>query len=78
MSNKISNNRPMQRSLEVLLGIRNEIVDIMNNNLYQVYKKEVVPKVMSELGLKNQLQVPKITKVVVNVGSIEAPLTING
>lgn len=40
----------------------------MSNNLYQFYKKEVVPKVMTELSLKNPLQVPKITKVVVNVG----------
>lgn len=55
-------------SLEILLGIRNEIVDIMSNNLYEVYKKEVVPKVMKELGYKNKMQVPKIMKVVVNVG----------
>lgn len=40
----------------------------MSTNLYQFYKKEVVPKVMSELGYKNPLQAPKITKVVLNVG----------
>ncbi len=38
------------------------------NNLYQEYKKVVVPKVQAELGYKNTLQVPKITKVVLNVG----------
>jgi large subunit ribosomal protein L5 len=40
----------------------------MSTNLYQFYKKEVVPKVMNELGYKNPLQAPKITKVVLNVG----------
>jgi large subunit ribosomal protein L5 len=40
----------------------------MNNNLYEVYKKQVVPVVMQELGLKNSMEVPKILKVVVNVG----------
>jgi ribosomal protein L5 len=39
----------------------------MNNNLYEVYKKQVVPVVMQELGLKNSMEVPKILKVVVNV-----------
>ncbi len=37
-------------------------------SFYQVYKTEVVPKVMAELGYKNVMQVPKITKVVINAG----------
>ncbi|PIT87958.1 MAG: 50S ribosomal protein L5 [Candidatus Magasanikbacteria bacterium CG10_big_fil_rev_8_21_14_0_10_40_10] len=40
----------------------------MDNNLYKKYKKEVVPALQKELGLKNIMQVPKITKVVLNVG----------
>jgi large subunit ribosomal protein L5 len=37
-------------------------------SLYETYKKEVVPALMKELGLKNVNQVPKISKVVVNAG----------
>lgn len=40
----------------------------MNVNLYQKYKKEVVPALKKELNLKSVMQVPKITKVVINVG----------
>ena len=40
----------------------------MENNLYKKFKKEIVPKLKEELGLKNVNQVPKITKVVINVG----------
>lgn len=40
----------------------------MNVNLYQKYKKEVVPALKKELGFKSVMQVPKITKVVINVG----------
>lgn len=37
-------------------------------NLREKYTKEVSPALKQELGLKNVLEVPKITKVVVNVG----------
>ena len=40
----------------------------MTLNLYQKYKKETVPALMKEFGYKNIMQVPKITKVVLNVG----------
>ncbi|MDD2758274.1 MAG: 50S ribosomal protein L5 [Patescibacteria group bacterium] len=40
----------------------------MMPNLYKKYKDEVVPELKKELGYKNVMQVPKITKVVVNVG----------
>lgn len=40
----------------------------MENNLYKKYKKEVVPALKEELGLANIMQVPKITKVTLNVG----------
>ncbi len=36
--------------------------------LYTQYKKEVVPALKEEFGYKNIMQVPKIKKVIVNVG----------
>ncbi len=40
----------------------------MTKNLYEKYKREVVPALKKELGYQNVMQVPKITKVVINVG----------
>lgn len=40
----------------------------MKLNLYEKYKKEVVPALKKELNLKSVMQVPKISKVVINVG----------
>ena len=40
----------------------------MSVNLYQYYKKEIVPALKKELGLKNTMEVPKVSKVVLNVG----------
>lgn len=40
----------------------------MTANLYQYYKKTIVPALQKELSLNNKMQVPKITKVVLNVG----------
>ncbi len=40
--------------------------------LKERYRKEVVPKLMSEFGYKNIMQVPRIQKVVVNIGVGEA------
>lgn len=36
------------------------------------YKKEIVPKMMDRFGFKNTLEVPRISKIVVNVGLGEA------
>jgi large subunit ribosomal protein L5 len=36
--------------------------------LKEIYKNEVIPKMMSELGYKNPLSVPKIEKIVINMG----------
>jgi large subunit ribosomal protein L5 len=38
------------------------------SELKKTYQKEIVPKLKKDLGLKNVLMVPKVTKVVVNVG----------
>lgn len=40
--------------------------------LKTVYDTELKPKLMSELGLKNPMQVPKLTKITINVGLGEA------
>ncbi len=42
------------------------------SNLYQTYKEEIVPKLMKEFGYDNIMQVPKITKVTLNMGVGEA------
>jgi large subunit ribosomal protein L5 len=36
--------------------------------LKEFYEKEVVPVLMSELGFKNVMQVPRLTKIVVSMG----------
>ena len=36
--------------------------------LQEKYKKEIVPKLKEKFGYKNNMSVPKLTKVVVNVG----------
>ena len=36
------------------------------------YQKEIVPTLIKEFDLKNKMSVPKVTKVVVNMGVGEA------
>jgi large subunit ribosomal protein L5 len=36
--------------------------------LYKRYLEEIAPKLAAELGYKNRLQIPRITKVVINMG----------
>lgn len=38
------------------------------SRLKELYEKEIVPLLMKKYGLKNRLQVPRIVKVVINVG----------
>lgn len=40
--------------------------------LQQVYKSEILPKLKEELGVKSVMQVPKITKITINMGVGEA------
>lgn len=44
----------------------------MSSRLKDKYNKEVKPKLKEELGLKNDLSVPKVLKMVVNMGIGEA------
>ncbi|MDD4476711.1 MAG: 50S ribosomal protein L5 [Patescibacteria group bacterium] len=39
-----------------------------NVNLYKKFKEEIAPALRTELGYKNIMQVPKISKVVINSG----------
>ena len=41
-------------------------------NFAQYYQKEVVPKLMVDLGFKNPLAAPRVLKVILNVGVKEA------
>jgi len=36
--------------------------------LKAVYKNEIAPKIMAELGLKNVMEIPRITKITLNMG----------
>ena len=38
------------------------------NRLYDKYKAEIVPKLREHFGYKNIMQVPKLDKIVVNMG----------
>jgi len=40
----------------------------MSSNLQEGYKKDVVPALIRELGLKNVYQAPKLEKIVLNMG----------
>lgn len=40
----------------------------MTVNLYEKYKKEIVPAMQKEFGFKNVMQVPKLKKLVLNAG----------
>jgi large subunit ribosomal protein L5 len=42
------------------------------NRMKEQYQKEVVPTLMKSLNLKNVMQVPRVQKVVVNIGMGEA------
>lgn len=48
------------------------LIKPMNKSFSQHYKEIVMPALASELGIANPLAIPKITKVVVNIGLKEA------
>lgn len=37
-------------------------------SLHDTYESELLPKLMTELGIKNRMAVPKLTKIVINCG----------
>ena len=44
----------------------------MAARLHETYRNEIVPKLKQDLGVANEMQVPKITKITVNMGVGEA------
>ena len=42
------------------------------SRLKETYRKEIVPRLMKKLGLKNPMAVPRITKITLNMGVGEA------
>ncbi len=44
----------------------------MNTRLEKIYKEEVVPKLMQRFGYKNPMQVPRLSKITLNMGVGEA------
>ncbi|MFQ6739750.1 MAG: 50S ribosomal protein L5 [Alphaproteobacteria bacterium] len=44
----------------------------MQSRLREIYEKEIVPELIKEFGYKNNLAVPKLTKIVLNMGVGEA------
>ena len=42
------------------------------NQIHKTYKKELIPVLQEKLGMKNVMAVPKLTKVVINMGVGEA------
>jgi len=53
----------------------------MAARMREKYEKEMVPALMKEFGFKNTMQVPKVVKVVVNVGlgeAIQNPKLLDG
>jgi len=53
----------------------------MAARLYETYQKELVPGLMERFGYKNVMQVPKLEKVVLNMGvgeAVQNPKAIDG
>jgi large subunit ribosomal protein L5 len=44
----------------------------MSARLAQTYRDQIIPKLKADLGIQNVMQVPKITKITVNMGVGEA------
>ena len=44
----------------------------MQSRLREIYEKEIVPELIKEFGYKNSFAVPKLTKIVLNMGVGEA------
>jgi large subunit ribosomal protein L5 len=42
------------------------------SRLYEKYKNEIVPELQSELGIKNRMAVPRLEKIVLNMGAGDA------
>jgi len=48
----------------------------MKSRLRELYEKEIIPKLQEEFGYKNKMAVPKLEKIVINMGVGEATQNI--
>jgi len=51
------------------------------SRLYELYKQEIIPKMMDKFQYKNVMQVPKIEKVILNIGvgeAVQNPKALDG
>ena len=56
-----------------MTGARSEVEGYMaQNRLLEKYRNDVVPALMEEFGYKSVMQVPRVTKAVINIGVGEA------
>ena len=56
-----------------MTGARSEVEGHMaQNRLLEKYRNDVVPALMEEFGYKSVMQVPRVTKAVINIGVGEA------
>lgn len=55
----------------------NSNIEKLVPRLKSKYKEEIIPQMMSEFSLTNRLRVPRVTKVIVNVGLGEALVSSN-
>ncbi len=49
--------------------------------LYEVYKQEITPKLMDKFQYKNIMQVPKVDKIIINIGlgeAVQNPKALDG
>lgn len=49
--------------------------------LLEIYKQEITPKLMDKFGYRNVMQVPKIEKIIINIGvgeAIQNPKALDG
>jgi large subunit ribosomal protein L5 len=53
-------------------GLKRDIQEKMMSRLQTFYKETVVPQLMEQLGFKNVMEVPRVTKVTLNMGVGEA------
>jgi large subunit ribosomal protein L5 len=49
---------------------------VMKARLQEYYEKEVIPQLIKEFGYKNPMQVPRLVKIVINMGLGEATQNI--
>ena len=49
----------------------------MTPRLLTKYSEDVLPKLKEQFGYKNVMEIPRLVKVVINIGVNEAKLTIS-